>query len=75
MSLQIKAWLRESSAEERVRVAAAAVTTVDYLYQLAGEHRKASIELAKRLERASNGALTLAGIRPDLYQLLSPDAA
>lgn len=75
MSLQIREWLTGASKEERERVATEANTSVDYLYQLAGGHRKASLELADRLQRAANGALTIAGIRPDLHQLITNDPA
>lgn len=75
MSTQIKEWLTSASEDERERVAREARTSVAYLYQLAGGHRKASLELADRLRVATNGSLTIAGIRPDLHQILSQPAA
>lgn len=75
MSLQIHEWLRSASKEERERVAKEAKTSVDYLYQLSGGHRKASLELADRLQQATKGQLTIAGIRPDLHELMNKPAA
>ena len=45
--------MEATTADEREEVAKQAGTTVDYLWQLAGGHRKPSVELAKRLEAAS----------------------
>lgn len=75
MSIQIKEWLRLATDEERERVAREAHTSVAYLYQLAGGHRRASLELADRLRTATAGALTIEGIRPDYHQILSQPAA
>ncbi|MCY1248114.1 hypothetical protein D9M71_88340 [compost metagenome] len=69
MSDQLRDWLAKASAEERERVALAAKTTVGHLWQLAGGHRKASAELAERLQDASGSAITIAGLRPDLVPL------
>lgn len=71
MSIQLREWLRDASDAERERVAKAASTSVAYLWQLAGGHRKPSIELASRLQTASCGALTIAGLRPDIQALIT----
>lgn len=71
MSSQLREWLRGASDAERERVAKAAATSVAYLWQLAGGHRKPSIELASRLQVASSGTLTLAGLRPDIQALIA----
>lgn len=42
-------------------------TTVPYLRQLAGKHRKASAELAIQLETASGGQITRSEVRPDYW--------
>jgi hypothetical protein len=75
MSAQLREWLGSTSVNEREIVAVSAGTSVAYLYQLAGGHRRASIELASRLNIASAGKLTIDGIRPDLKKLLNNSAA
>jgi DNA-binding transcriptional regulator YdaS (Cro superfamily) len=71
MSTQVREWLNSHTEEERAALAASAGTSVGYLYQLSGAHRKASVELAARLNKASKGMLTLEGLRPDLHELLT----
>lgn len=71
MSTQVRDWLNSHTDGERSALAASASTSVGYLWQLAGGHRKASVELAARLNKASKGVLTLEGMRPDLHELLS----
>ena len=53
MSDQLRSWLTSATPEERERVARLAGTSVGHLYQLAGGHRKASPELAERLQNYS----------------------
>lgn len=72
MSTQVRDWLHSHNEQEREALASAASTSVAYLWQLAGGHRKASAELSARLQKASNNELTLAGMRPDLHDLLNP---
>lgn len=67
MSQQLRDWLGQTNNDERKAVADAAGTSVAHLWQLAGGHRKASLELAKRLEDASKGALTIEGLRSDIF--------
>lgn len=69
MNDHLRDWLGKTPAEERDRVAKNAGTTVGHLWQLAGGHRKASAELAERLQDASSGEITIAGLRPDLVPL------
>lgn len=71
MTTQMQEWLKKATASERDRVAAAAGTSVGYLYQIAGGHRKPSLELSKKLQAATDGDLTMSGLRPDLYELLT----
>lgn len=72
MSTQLRDWLHSHTDSERASLAVSACTSVAYLWQLAGGHRKASLDLAARLHKASKGALTLEGMRPDLAELLAP---
>lgn len=69
MNDHLREWLAKTPASQRESVAKAAETTVGHLWQLAGGHRKASAELAERLQDASLGEITIAGLRPDLIQL------
>lgn len=69
MNDHLRKWLAKTPAPERERIAHEAQTTVGHLRQLAGGHRKASPELAERLQEASTGNLTIAGLRPDLVVL------
>ncbi|MEN8639618.1 hypothetical protein VXM67_16940 [Pseudomonas sp. Rh2] len=66
MNDHLREWLASATNERRRDVAAAAKTTVGHLWQLAGGHRKASVDLAERLQDASDGEITIAGLRPDL---------
>lgn len=67
MSQQLRDWLGQTPNPKRQEVADTAGTSVAYLWQLAGGHRKASLEMAKRLQDASAGALTIEGLRPDIF--------
>lgn len=42
--------------------------SVGYLYLVAGGHRRASPELAKKIEEASEGKVTRAELRPDIFE-------
>jgi hypothetical protein len=55
MNDHLRDWLASATADRRQLVAEAAKTTVGHLWQLAGGHRKASAELAERLQDASDG--------------------
>lgn len=69
MNDHLRHWLASATNDRRQGVAAAAKTTVGHLWQLAGGHRKASAELAERLQDASDSEITIAGLRPDLVDL------
>jgi DNA-binding transcriptional regulator YdaS (Cro superfamily) len=69
MNHHLREWLAAAPPQRRKEVAAAANTTVGHLWQLAGGHRKASAELAERLQDASGGEISIAGLRPDLLCL------
>ncbi|WP_178112101.1 hypothetical protein [Pseudomonas sp. SJZ085] len=55
MNDHLRDLLANAANDRRQDVAAAAKTTVGHLWQLAGGHRKASAELAERLQDASGG--------------------
>lgn len=69
MNDHLRDWLASAPNDRRQAVADTAKTTVGHLWQLAGGHRKASAELADRLQDASGGEITIAGLRPDLLDL------
>ena len=64
--MQLKKLLQTMSGEEREELARKAETTVAYLYQIAGGHRQAGSNLAKRLV-AADQRLCLHKLRPDLW--------
>lgn len=69
MNDHLREWLAKTPPDRREEVAKKAGTTVGYLWQLAGGHRKAAPEIAERLQEASEGEITIAGLRPDLIPL------
>jgi hypothetical protein len=69
MNDHLRDWLANATNDRRQEVAASAKTTLGHLWQLAGGHRKASADLAERLQDASKGEITIAGLRPDLVPL------
>ena len=66
MNEHLRHWLAGAPPERREEVAKKAGTSVGHLWQLAGGHRRASVELATRLQDASGDEITIAGLRPDL---------
>lgn len=69
MNDHLREWLAKTSPERRDEVAKKAGTSAGYLWQLAGGHRKPTPEIAERLQEASDGEITIAGLRPDLVPL------
>ena len=60
-----KKWLHKATEEEREAAATQAGTTVSYFWHLSGGHRKASPELAKKLELATG--VPKSEFRPDIW--------
>ncbi len=69
MNAHLRDWLANASPARRDEVAKKAGTSAGYLWQLAGGHRKATPEISERLQEASDGEITIAGLRPDLVPL------
>ena len=65
--MALKQYLKTLTSDERATLASEAGTSVGYLDQLKGDHRKPGPALARRLVAASRGELTLADVRPDLW--------
>ena len=68
--MDLREWLAGASAEERERVAREANSSVAYLWQLAGGHRRPSLEKSLRIEKATGGDLKVEDLRPDLAELV-----
>jgi len=64
--MRIQSLLDQKSEFERI--AADAETKPDYLIQIAYGFSRASPQLAKRLEIATNGRTTRHELRPDVYE-------
>lgn len=60
-------YLNSLTIAKREAFADRAGTTDAHLAQLKGDHRRPSPEMARKLVAASNGALTLAELRPDIW--------
>lgn len=58
--------------EARSKLARAIAASPDYLYQVATNRRQASPVLAFKIEQATNGAVTRADLRPDIFGAPKP---
>ncbi|WP_027967299.1 hypothetical protein [Halomonas halocynthiae] len=67
MSTPHRDYWKSLSDSDRERIAKHAGTTPEYLRQVLVYERQPSASMAKRLERASGGALTRRSLRPDLF--------
>jgi len=65
--MRLAQYMRAGGPGGRERLARASGTTVGYLYQIAGGHRRAGAPLALRLEAATGGAVCRCRLRPDLF--------
>lgn len=65
--MNLKQYLAGLGPDERKAYAKRAGTNTAYLTQLAGEHRQPSPAMARRLSDASDGEVTLAELRPDIW--------
>jgi hypothetical protein len=61
-------WLQAANVQERARLAKAADTSVNYLYQMAGGHRKINAPIAILLERGAVPIKYKNKHLPDLYR-------
>lgn len=65
--MDCKTFLKNTTADERERVAKRAGTTVAYLKQIAGRHSRPSPDLAVRLEEASDQRMTREELLPEFF--------
>lgn len=68
--ISFQCWLKGATEEERIKVANDSGTTVAYLWQLAGKHRKPSISLAAKLNNALNEQVDIGSLLPELSELI-----
>lgn len=61
----LRHWLQTTRPEAREAAAREARTSVQYLYQLAGGHRRAGPQMARRLAAATG--VPLHALRPDIW--------
>ena len=70
--MNLRDWLNQAKPEERQALAEKVGTTVPYLWQLAGKHRKGSATLIVAIARASKEVtpdreMTPAALRPEIF--------
>lgn len=71
MVKELSDFLKELTPAQRESFARKVKTSVGYLYQIAGGHRLAGHELAKRLEKESAGRVPKSKSRPDIFDEVS----
>jgi DNA-binding transcriptional regulator YdaS (Cro superfamily) len=57
--VDLRTYLERAPKGERRRLADAIGTEVEYIYQLSGGHRTPSLDLAKKIEQATAGQVTV----------------
>jgi len=65
--MKLSDYLRSITPEQRQATAAAAGTSVGYLYVLAGGSRRGSPDMALRIELATGGAVTREDMLPEFF--------
>lgn len=65
--MDMRSFLNSVDQVERERIAEACETTVDYFWQIAGKHRKPGALLARKIELHTDGRVTAAELRPDIF--------
>jgi len=76
--MDIKTWMNAATKKERARMAAAANTTVPYLWQLAGGHRNTGYPLAMKIVGATTAItpdriIKRCDLRPDIWPPVADD--
>lgn len=61
--MNLKEYVRIVKRSERARICEEAGLSLNYMYQLSSDNRRPSLDLAKRLEIATNGLLTVKEMR------------
>lgn len=73
--MDLRTYLNSITQPEREALAKNCETSVDYFWQLSGGHRKAGHNLAKRIEKYTDGKVTKHELRPDIFDASEMDAA
>lgn len=64
--MELKTFLQRATKRERAELASVCNDSVAYLYQIAGQHRRASPQMATRIERKSRQVAAQSGGRLEL---------
>mgnify|MGYP001826856306 FL=1 len=64
--MKLRTFLRHATKRERVQLATDCNSSVAYLYQMAGQHRHASPQMATRIEQVSRQMAVQSGGRLEL---------
>lgn len=64
---ELRLLLLRLSRAEKERLADKIGTSVQYLQQISGGHRKASVNMAVSIECATKGVITREVLRPDIF--------
>jgi DNA-binding transcriptional regulator YdaS (Cro superfamily) len=65
--MSFKSYYDDLSAGQKKELSEKMKVTLGFLSQLATGHRKAGVHVIAKIEKATNGALTRAEIRPDIF--------
>jgi DNA-binding transcriptional regulator YdaS (Cro superfamily) len=63
--MNLKTWIRQTTPEERREICEQIGTTMDYLWQIAGGHSRASARMALEIERYTG--VSKHDLRPDIF--------
>ncbi len=65
-SMKLSTFLKRATKRERAQLATVCNDSVGYLYQIAGQHRRASPQMATRIEQVSRQVAARSGGRLEL---------
>lgn len=57
--ISLKDWMNRNTPEKRIELADSCGTTLGYLYQLSGGHRRPSLRLALNIQKFTNGEVSV----------------
>lgn len=63
--MKLKKYLSTLNDDQKRQLATKLKTSVAYLYQLAGGHRKAGLKIMMLIEPSTDGAVTQGDLRPE----------
>lgn len=65
--MSFRSYYRKLNAKEKKELSEKMKVSIGFLSQLSTGHRKAGVRVIAKLEKATNGVLTRAEIRPDIF--------